>query len=185
MQGCQTRLKSSGWIDKGWMDTHTHTTWQIDCVALSSEVIQRRDDSVGGLTRWEWWCTMSPHAAQEERCVSHWPLRGDDQPIMIYLSLREISITLPSCEPLRYSWNKSFGLWNILLLSASVVADKNFEDEDSVDGGRSSSSSTSKAPPSGRRTVVSSVRRPSSATTAKTPGEGGREGLSPDTGTQL
>ncbi|XP_038575597.1 CLIP-associating protein 1a isoform X23 [Micropterus salmoides] len=45
--------------------------------------------------------------------------------------------------------------------------DKNFEDEDSVDGGRSSSSSSSKAPPSGRRTVVSSVRRPSSATTAK------------------
>ncbi|XP_037645143.1 CLIP-associating protein 1a isoform X38 [Sebastes umbrosus] len=45
--------------------------------------------------------------------------------------------------------------------------DKNFEDEDSVDGGRSSSSSSSKAPPSGRRTVVSSVRRPSSATTTK------------------
>uniref|UniRef100_A0A3B4WJZ4 Cytoplasmic linker associated protein 1a n=1 Tax=Seriola lalandi dorsalis TaxID=1841481 RepID=A0A3B4WJZ4_SERLL len=44
---------------------------------------------------------------------------------------------------------------------------KNFEDEDSVDGGRSSSSSSSKAPPSGRRTVMSSVRRPSSATTTK------------------
>ncbi|CAB1328669.1 unnamed protein product, partial [Coregonus sp. 'balchen'] len=43
---------------------------------------------------------------------------------------------------------------------------KNFEDEDSVDGGRSSSSaSSSKAPPSGRRTVAAaSVRRPSSAT---------------------
>ncbi|XP_019115967.2 CLIP-associating protein 1a isoform X22 [Larimichthys crocea] len=49
--------------------------------------------------------------------------------------------------------------------------DKNFEDEDSVDGGRSSSSSSSKAPPSGRRTVVSSVRRPSSATAAKAAGK--------------
>ncbi|XP_030614349.1 CLIP-associating protein 1a isoform X19 [Archocentrus centrarchus] len=49
--------------------------------------------------------------------------------------------------------------------------DKNFEDEDSVDGGRSSSSSSSKAPPSGRRTVVSSVRRPSSATAAKPTGK--------------
>uniref|UniRef100_UPI0037E92107 CLIP-associating protein 1a n=1 Tax=Semicossyphus pulcher TaxID=241346 RepID=UPI0037E92107 len=49
----------------------------------------------------------------------------------------------------------------------SSGSDKNFEDEDSVDGGRSSSSSSSKAPPGGRRTVVSSVRRPSSATTAK------------------
>uniref|UniRef100_A0A665VXI0 Cytoplasmic linker associated protein 1a n=1 Tax=Echeneis naucrates TaxID=173247 RepID=A0A665VXI0_ECHNA len=48
---------------------------------------------------------------------------------------------------------------------------KNFEDEDSMDGGRSSSSSSSKAPPSGRRTVMSSVRRPSSATTAKASGK--------------
>uniref|UniRef100_A0A3B4TNQ3 Cytoplasmic linker associated protein 1a n=1 Tax=Seriola dumerili TaxID=41447 RepID=A0A3B4TNQ3_SERDU len=48
---------------------------------------------------------------------------------------------------------------------------KNFEDEDSVDGGRSSSSSSSKAPPSGRRTVMSSVRRPSSATTTKITGK--------------
>ncbi|TNN50045.1 CLIP-associating protein 1 [Liparis tanakae] len=47
-----------------------------------------------------------------------------------------------------------------------LYEDKNFEDEDSVDGGRSSSSS-SKAPPSGRRPVVSSVRRPSTATTTK------------------
>nr|XP_040058102.1 CLIP-associating protein 1a [Gasterosteus aculeatus aculeatus] len=46
-------------------------------------------------------------------------------------------------------------------------ADKNFEDEDSVDGGRSSSSTSSKAPPSGRRPVVTSARRPSSATTTK------------------
>ncbi|XP_069010476.1 CLIP-associating protein 1a isoform X16 [Embiotoca jacksoni] len=45
--------------------------------------------------------------------------------------------------------------------------DKNFEDEDSVDGGRSSSSSSSKVPPGGRRTVMSSVRRPSSATNPK------------------
>uniref|UniRef100_A0A1A7XCN1 Cytoplasmic linker associated protein 1a n=1 Tax=Iconisemion striatum TaxID=60296 RepID=A0A1A7XCN1_9TELE len=45
--------------------------------------------------------------------------------------------------------------------------DKNFEDEDSVDGGRSSSSSSSKAPPGGRRTVMSSVRRPSSASSTK------------------
>uniref|UniRef100_A0A8D0AF48 Cytoplasmic linker associated protein 1a n=1 Tax=Sander lucioperca TaxID=283035 RepID=A0A8D0AF48_SANLU len=51
--------------------------------------------------------------------------------------------------------------------SASVAADKNFEDEDSVDGGRSSSSSSSKVPPSGRKPVMSSVRRPSSATTTK------------------
>ncbi|XP_034549551.1 CLIP-associating protein 1a isoform X5 [Notolabrus celidotus] len=49
----------------------------------------------------------------------------------------------------------------------STGSDKNFEDEDSVDGGRSSSSSSSKAPASGRRTVMSSVRRPSSATSAK------------------
>uniref|UniRef100_A0A7N6ATA5 TOG domain-containing protein n=1 Tax=Anabas testudineus TaxID=64144 RepID=A0A7N6ATA5_ANATE len=51
----------------------------------------------------------------------------------------------------------------------SVCVYKNFEDEDSVDGGRSSSSSSSKAPPSGRRTVMSSVRRPSSANAAKAP----------------
>ncbi|XP_041856695.1 CLIP-associating protein 1a isoform X27 [Melanotaenia boesemani] len=49
--------------------------------------------------------------------------------------------------------------------------DKNFEDEDSVDGGRSSSSSSSKAPPGGRRTVMSSVRRPSSASSTKFPGK--------------
>uniref|UniRef100_A0A3Q2P8J0 Cytoplasmic linker associated protein 1a n=1 Tax=Fundulus heteroclitus TaxID=8078 RepID=A0A3Q2P8J0_FUNHE len=49
-------------------------------------------------------------------------------------------------------------------------SDKNFEDEDSVDGGRSSSSS-SKVPPSGRRTPVSSVRRPSSASSAKSTGK--------------
>lgn len=55
--------------------------------------------------------------------------------------------------------------------SSAYVADKNFEDKDSVDGGLSSSSSSSKAPPSGRKTVVSSVRRPSSAATAKTAGE--------------
>lgn len=53
----------------------------------------------------------------------------------------------------------------------SSVADKSFEDKDSVDGGLSSSSSSSKAPPGGRRTVVTSVRRPSSANTAKTTGE--------------
>ncbi|XP_026231426.1 CLIP-associating protein 1a isoform X5 [Anabas testudineus] len=52
---------------------------------------------------------------------------------------------------------------------SSSGSDKNFEDEDSVDGGRSSSSSSSKAPPSGRRTVMSSVRRPSSANAAKAP----------------
>ncbi|XP_064831494.1 CLIP-associating protein 1-like [Oncorhynchus masou masou] len=51
-------------------------------------------------------------------------------------------------------------------ICASPLADKNFDDEDSVDGGRScSSASSSKAPPSGRRTVAAaSVRRPSSAT---------------------
>uniref|UniRef100_A0A1A8N1W6 Cytoplasmic linker associated protein 1a n=1 Tax=Nothobranchius pienaari TaxID=704102 RepID=A0A1A8N1W6_9TELE len=49
--------------------------------------------------------------------------------------------------------------------------DKNFEDEDSVDGGRSSSSSSSKVPPGGRRTVMSSVRRPSSASSTKSTGK--------------
>ncbi|XP_031725852.1 CLIP-associating protein 1a isoform X12 [Anarrhichthys ocellatus] len=53
---------------------------------------------------------------------------------------------------------------------SSPGSDKNFEDEDSVDGGRSSSSS-SKAPPSGRRPVVSAVRRPSSATATKVTGK--------------
>ncbi|XP_043987105.1 CLIP-associating protein 1a isoform X12 [Gambusia affinis] len=53
----------------------------------------------------------------------------------------------------------------------SSGSDKNFEDEDSVDGGRSSSSSSSKAPPSGRRAVVSSVRRPSSASSTKSTGK--------------
>ncbi|XP_037095226.1 CLIP-associating protein 1a isoform X41 [Syngnathus acus] len=47
--------------------------------------------------------------------------------------------------------------------------DKNFEDEDSVDGGRSSSSSSSKTP-SVRRTVMT-ARRPSSATSAKATGK--------------
>ncbi|XP_055360884.1 CLIP-associating protein 1a [Betta splendens] len=54
---------------------------------------------------------------------------------------------------------------------SSSGSDKNFEDEDSVDGGRSSSSSSSKAPPSGRRAIMGSVRRPSSASAAKAPGK--------------
>uniref|UniRef100_UPI003AAF05B4 CLIP-associating protein 1a n=1 Tax=Centroberyx gerrardi TaxID=166262 RepID=UPI003AAF05B4 len=49
---------------------------------------------------------------------------------------------------------------------SSSGSDKNFEDEDSVDGGRSSSSSSSKAT-CGRRTVAPAIRRPSSATSAK------------------
>nr|XP_057937540.1 CLIP-associating protein 1a [Doryrhamphus excisus] len=53
----------------------------------------------------------------------------------------------------------------------SSGSDKNFEDEDSVDGGRSSSSSSSKAPPGGRRTTITTARRPSSATTAKATGK--------------
>ncbi|XP_047198565.1 CLIP-associating protein 1a isoform X37 [Hippoglossus stenolepis] len=57
------------------------------------------------------------------------------------------------------------------LVCKKICAYKNFEDEDSVDGGRSSSSASSKAPPSGRRTVISSVRRPSSATTTKPTGK--------------
>ncbi|XP_061923754.1 CLIP-associating protein 1a isoform X3 [Entelurus aequoreus] len=56
-------------------------------------------------------------------------------------------------------------------MNPSSGSDKNFEDEDSVDGGRSSSSSSSKAPPGGRRPVITSARRPSSATTAKTTGK--------------
>ncbi|XP_049584437.1 CLIP-associating protein 1a isoform X19 [Syngnathus scovelli] len=51
----------------------------------------------------------------------------------------------------------------------SSGSDKNFEDEDSVDGGRSSSSSSSKTP-SVRRTVMT-ARRPSSATSAKATGK--------------
>lgn len=72
-------------------------------------------------------------------------------------------------HPDEHFWIK----WTVTLFrffSSSVVADKNFEDEDSVDGGRSSSSSSSKAPPSGRKTVMSSVRRPSSANAPKAPG---------------
>ncbi|XP_067372740.1 CLIP-associating protein 1a isoform X46 [Channa argus] len=57
------------------------------------------------------------------------------------------------------------------LVCKKICAHKNFEDEDSVDGGRSTSSSSSKAPPSGRRAVMSSVRRPSSANTAKATGK--------------
>ncbi|KAM9341805.1 CLIP-associating protein 1a [Pholidichthys leucotaenia] len=53
----------------------------------------------------------------------------------------------------------------------SSGSDKNFEDEDSVDGGQSSSSSSSRAPPAGRRTIMSSVRRPSSVSTMKTTGK--------------
>ncbi|MBN3306555.1 CLAP1 protein, partial [Amia calva] len=48
----------------------------------------------------------------------------------------------------------------------STIFDKNFDDEDSVDGNRpsSSSSSSSKAPPSGRRGVsMGSMRRPTSS----------------------
>ncbi|XP_061782320.1 CLIP-associating protein 1a [Nerophis lumbriciformis] len=56
-------------------------------------------------------------------------------------------------------------------MNPSSGSDKNFEDEDSVDGGRSSSSSSSKAPPGGKRPVITSARRPSSATTAKTTGK--------------
>ncbi|XP_068185910.1 CLIP-associating protein 1a isoform X18 [Antennarius striatus] len=57
------------------------------------------------------------------------------------------------------------------MMMSSSGSDKNFEDEDSVDGGRSSSSSSSKAPPGGRRTAVNSMRRPSSATSAKSTGK--------------
>uniref|UniRef100_A0A672ZTA5 Cytoplasmic linker associated protein 1a n=1 Tax=Sphaeramia orbicularis TaxID=375764 RepID=A0A672ZTA5_9TELE len=70
--------------------------------------------------------------------------------------------------------NVIFSKFDEVQRSGNMISssDKNFEDEDSVDGGRSSSSSSSKAPPSGRRTVMTSVRRPSSATTAKVPGAG-------------
>uniref|UniRef100_A0A3Q3J8E1 TOG domain-containing protein n=1 Tax=Monopterus albus TaxID=43700 RepID=A0A3Q3J8E1_MONAL len=69
--------------------------------------------------------------------------------------------------------NVIFSKFDEVQRSGNMISscDKNFEDEDSVDGGRSSSSSSSKAPPSGRKTVMSSVRRPSSATTAKPTGE--------------
>ncbi|XP_028291040.1 CLIP-associating protein 1-like isoform X13 [Gouania willdenowi] len=53
-----------------------------------------------------------------------------------------------------------------------MTEDKNLEDEESVDGGRSSSSSSSRAPPPiGRRTVLNSVRRPSSASSTRTSGK--------------
>ncbi|XP_056432003.1 CLIP-associating protein 1a isoform X2 [Gadus chalcogrammus] len=52
------------------------------------------------------------------------------------------------------------------LCTMTAGEDKNFEDEDSVDGGRSTSSSSSK-PSSARRTVVSVVRRPSAASASK------------------
>ncbi|XP_036400895.1 CLIP-associating protein 1a isoform X12 [Megalops cyprinoides] len=58
---------------------------------------------------------------------------------------------------------------NMILSSAS---EKNFDDEDSVDGGRSSSSS--KAPPSGRKVVsMGSVRRPGSVAGPKVTGKEG------------
>ncbi|XP_036946859.1 CLIP-associating protein 1-B-like isoform X13 [Acanthopagrus latus] len=55
----------------------------------------------------------------------------------------------------------------------SPVSDKNFEDDDSVDGGRSSSSSKG-ASLSGRKTVsMGSFRRPASASSAKSAGRDG------------
>ncbi|XP_063069073.1 CLIP-associating protein 1a [Engraulis encrasicolus] len=57
---------------------------------------------------------------------------------------------------------------NMILSSAS---DKNFDDEDSVDGGRSSSSSSSRGP-SRRTGAMGSMRRPSSAS-SKGPGKEG------------
>ncbi|XP_066543391.1 CLIP-associating protein 1a isoform X6 [Amia ocellicauda] len=65
---------------------------------------------------------------------------------------------------------------NMILSSAS---DKNFDDEDSVDGNRpsSSSSSSSKAPPSGRRGVsMGSMRRPTSSAAKATGKEGASAG---------
>ncbi|XP_029612320.1 CLIP-associating protein 1-B isoform X11 [Salmo trutta] len=53
----------------------------------------------------------------------------------------------------------------------SPVSDKNFEDDDSVDGGRSSSS---KGPSSGKKTVsMGSFRRPGSASSTKSTGRDG------------
>ncbi|XP_059932648.1 CLIP-associating protein 1a [Gadus macrocephalus] len=66
--------------------------------------------------------------------------------------------------------NVIFNKFDEVQRSGNMVAtpgsDKNFEDEDSVDGGRSTSSSSSK-PSSARRTVVSVVRRPSAASASK------------------
>ncbi|CAL8326737.1 unnamed protein product [Lota lota] len=66
--------------------------------------------------------------------------------------------------------NVIFSKFDEVQRSGNMVAtsgsDKNFEDEDSVDGGRSTSSSSSK-PSSCRRTVVSVVRRPSAASASK------------------
>ncbi|XP_031433512.1 CLIP-associating protein 1-like [Clupea harengus] len=72
--------------------------------------------------------------------------------------------------------NVIFGRFDEVQRSGNMLSsgsDKNFEDEDSVDGGRSSSSSSSRAPPSGRRGgAVGSMRRPSSAS-SKAPGKEG------------
>uniref|UniRef100_A0AAQ5XD41 TOG domain-containing protein n=1 Tax=Amphiprion ocellaris TaxID=80972 RepID=A0AAQ5XD41_AMPOC len=70
--------------------------------------------------------------------------------------------------------NVIFSRFDEVQRSGNMISssDKNFEDEDSVDGGRSSSSSSSKAPPSGRRTVMSSVKRPSSNLPQKSSGAG-------------
>lgn len=107
----------------------------------------------------EWWCVLFPtRKSWHQRELMHLWVISD--------------ALLPSgnSQSSTYSWIQPLISWCILLCSASV-ADKTFEDKDSVDGGLSSSSSSSKAPPSGRKTVVSSVRRPSSATTAKSTGE--------------
>ncbi|XP_077584454.1 CLIP-associating protein 1a isoform X36 [Stigmatopora nigra] len=53
----------------------------------------------------------------------------------------------------------------------SSGSDKNFEDEDSVDGGRSSSSSSSKAPPSSCRRNVITPRKLSSSTSTRPTGK--------------
>lgn len=155
--GCQTRLKSDGRTDKGWMDTRA---------ALCAEAGR-------GHTMQKMSLINEKRMMMRFRKITEWPLREEmrlwtmrrwwfiDPLQEISLSHRVIGdvccyFPVASC---------------IYPFSASVVPDKNFEDEDSVDGGRSSSSSSSKAPPGGRRTVVSSVRRPSSATTPKASGE--------------
>lgn len=65
--------------------------------------------------------------------------------------------------------------WKCLKICGSKLhlswADKNFDDEDSVDGGRSSSSTSSKGFSSSRRGGnMGSMRRPSSASTPKAAG---------------
>ncbi|XP_028846211.1 CLIP-associating protein 1a isoform X5 [Denticeps clupeoides] len=74
--------------------------------------------------------------------------------------------------------NVIFSRFDEVLRSGNMIqsscSDKNFDDEDSIDGGRSSSSSSSKGLSSSRKAApMSSARRPSSASAPKATGKEG------------